>query len=279
MTLNRANLAIAACLLGSVLLAGCSDTQGDVGNRNIRPNSVLVDGNGNRVVDKRFANDQFNEMNRVYGRRLNSNNLIGNHQNYRMEISQDIAERLNGIAGIDSSCVILTDRNAYVAIHSGNEAKSEKTRGGNTGARVGANSTGMLGYPRMYGPSDIGRDIEPLRHGMGMQSTRTESRDGIDQRGAAGNDAEDRRYRSLGANGDVEQQIASVVKSMAPQIERVYVSRDLEFYDRMAGYVEIAGSGKPIQDYIAEFNAMVERHFPLKSGIRISRAADSYPFD
>ncbi len=278
MTHTRTNLAIAVCMLGSVLLAGCSDIQGDVGNRNIRPNSVLTDGNGNKVIDKRFANDQFNEMNRVYGRRLNSNNLIGSHQNYRMEISQDIADRLNEIAGIDASCVILTDRNAYVAIQSADDKQARTHDRKPDGTRVGANSTGNLGYPRMYEAADIERDTEPLTHGMGMTSTRTESRAGIDD-SVPGDAAEGSRYRTRQANGSLQQQAAAVIKSLAPQIERVYVSKDPEFYDRMSGYTAEASSGQPIQGYIAEFNAMVERLFPLKSGIRVSRSVDTSPFD
>ncbi len=275
---TRTNLAIAVCMLGSVLLAGCSDIQGDVGNRNIRPNSVLTDGNGNRVIDKRFANDQFNEMNRVYGRRLNSNNLIGSHQNYRMEISQDIADRLNAIDGIEASCVILTDRNAYVAIRSKGEQQARTHDRKEKGTRAAANSTGSLGYPRMYEALDIERDTEPLTHGMGMKSTRTESRAGIDDP-TTGNAEGGSRYRSLQTNGSLQQQAAAVIQSMAPQIERVYVSKDPEFFGRMSGYTAEASSGKPIQGYIAEFNAMVERLFPLKSGIRVSRSVDTSPFD
>jgi hypothetical protein len=281
MTLTRTNLALAVCMLGSVLLAGCSDTQGDVGNRNIRPNSVLVDGNGNRVIDKRFANDQFNEMNRVYGRRLNSNNLIGRHQNYRMEISQDIAERLNAINGIESSCVILTDSNAYVAIQSAdakrNGSQSRSDTSTNKSRGIGTNSTGSLGYPRMYEAADIERDTNPLEHGMGMQSSRTESRAGIEP--TPGNAGAGSRYQSLQAKGNLRQQAAAVIQSMAPQIERVYVSQDPEFYSRLSSYVAEASSGKPIQGYIAEFNAMVERLFPMKSGIRTSRSTDTSPFD
>ncbi|MNZ91382.1 Lipoprotein YhcN precursor [compost metagenome] len=107
--------AFTAGLLLSTMLAGCSAYQGDVGNKNIRPNSIRQDANGN-IIDKRFADDQKNEMNRINGRRLNSNNLVGSHKNYRMVMSEPIANSLTKIGPVKSAYVMLTDQNAYVAV-------------------------------------------------------------------------------------------------------------------------------------------------------------------
>src|SRR5690606_38050844 len=189
----RAGAGIAMLVLGATLLAGCSETQGDVGNRNIRPNSVLTDGNGNKVIDKRFANDPFNEQNRVYGRQLNSNNLIGRHQNYRLEMGQEIADAIAGAEGLERVTVILTDRNAYVAVSDGGGAddgeSGTRTRGrGEAGDKEKAGSnhdrTGIA-YPRMNGAIDPGRDIDPLQNGMGMRSSRTDSREGLPAAGGS----------------------------------------------------------------------------------------------
>ncbi|OUM93832.1 MAG: hypothetical protein A9Z00_02640 [Thermobacillus sp. ZCTH02-B1] len=230
--MQRAKAAIAVLAAGALMLAGCT-TQGDVGNRNIVQKRVLRDGNGNLVIDKRFADDQFNEQNRVHGRRLNSNNLIGSHRNYRMEASQDIAKRIREAEGLDDVYVILTDRNAYVAV---------SRRDGADGRTKSAEADGPA-------------------------SSRTASRAGLKNR-AAGK-----------TGGTLEERIAAHVKEMAPLIERVYVSEEPEFVGRMGEYIRKASRGEPIQGFIAQFNAMVERLFPAESGIRISRTGNVDLYD
>jgi Sporulation lipoprotein YhcN/YlaJ (Spore_YhcN_YlaJ). len=237
--MKRWAAAIAVLAAGAVMLAGCAETQGDVGNRNIKEKRVLKDGNGNLVIDRRFADDQLNEQNRVYGRRLNSNNLIGSHQNYRMEASQDIAERIRKAEGFSDVYVILTDRNAYVAVNERIDAGDRLRRGA-----AGDN---------------------------GLPSSRTNSRAGLNNRASGGTTGN--------SGGTLEERIARHVKEMAPQIERVYVSEEPDFVSRMSEYIQTARRGEPIQGFIAQFNAMVERLFPAESGIRISRTGSSSIYD
>lgn len=234
-----ANAAIAVLAAGALMIAGCTEMQGDVGNRNIKEQRILKDGNGNLVIDRRFANDQLNEQNRVYGRRLNSNNLIGNHRNYRMEASQDIAGRIRQAEGLRDVYVILTDRNAYVAVNT----------------RTGAGDRQRLGA--------AGDD--------GLPSSRTNSRAGLNNRASGGKTGK--------SGGTLEERIARHVKEMAPQIERVYVSEEPDFVSRMSEYIRTSQRGEPIQGFIAQFNAMVERLFPAESGIRISRTGNTSIYD
>ncbi|HUC94250.1 MAG TPA: YhcN/YlaJ family sporulation lipoprotein [Paenibacillus sp.] len=196
--MKRAAMIGTACFLIACLLSGCSGTQGDVGNKNIRPQAAGQDGSGNKIIDKRFADDVRNEQNRENGKRLNSNNLIGDHRNYRMEMSREIADRLNELKGVEASYVVLTDRNAYVAV-------------------------------RMDGADGAGADEEAFK-----------------------------------------RRIADRVKTMAPHTEQVFVSANPEFVDRMGGYKAQVDEGLPIQGLIAEFNGMVERMFPVDSGLRYS---------
>lgn len=108
---------LSASLLLGTMLYGCSmDKQGDLGNKNIRTNNINDHSGGEFLRDKRFADDGMNERNRVNGRRLNSNNLVGSHKNYHLEMSGYIADRLQGIEAVKSSYVMLADNNAYVAV-------------------------------------------------------------------------------------------------------------------------------------------------------------------
>ncbi|TYP69876.1 YhcN/YlaJ family sporulation lipoprotein [Paenibacillus methanolicus] len=113
--MQRKWLLLAAGAMFSTVIVGCSDNHGELGNRNIRQQSVREDGNGNMHV-RFFANDQLNEQNRMNGRRLNSNNIIGSHRNYRLELDTNIAERLSSLSGVGTAYVMLTNSNAYVAI-------------------------------------------------------------------------------------------------------------------------------------------------------------------
>ena len=114
--MQRKWIVLAAGALIGTMLTGCMEKQGELGNRNIRKQSVRYDGNGNAIVNKRFANDQMNEMNRMNGVRLNSNNIVGLHKNYRLEMSKDIADHLASMKEINKAYVMLTDNNAYVAV-------------------------------------------------------------------------------------------------------------------------------------------------------------------
>lgn len=135
-----------ASLLLCVMLGGCSQYQGDLGNKNIRPNSVKYDAFGN-LIDKR-ADDQMNEANRLNELGMNSNNLIGSHKNGRIEMDEKIANEITKLDAVKSSYVVVTDHNAYVAISldknepKGNAKMMSRTDGKMLGKDGNALSTG-----------------------------------------------------------------------------------------------------------------------------------------
>jgi len=223
--MHKRIIALSAGVLLSTMLAGCMEKQGDLGNKNIRSNSIRYDANGNLLKDKRFANDQMNEMNRVNGRRLNSNNIIGSHKNYRMEMSEKIAESITKMDAVKLSYVLLTDHNAYVAV-----SLDEKEPAGDSKMMSRTNS----GYMGKEGVR-VSRRISTLSTGQHMLT---------DQ---------------------IKDEIANEVKRLRPSVENVYVSANPDFVGRLNSYMNDVKLGHPIQGFIAEFNAMAERVFPAKS--------------
>jgi YhcN/YlaJ family sporulation lipoprotein len=219
-------IALSAGVLLSTMLAGCMENQGDVGNKNIRSNSIRYDANGNILKDKRFADDQMNEKNRVNGRRLNSNNIIGSHKNYRMEMSEKIAESITRMGTVKSSYVMLTDHNAYVAVSLVEEKPT--------------------GNPKMMSRTNSGY--------MGKEGVRMSRQMSTLSTG----------HQMLTAQ--IKDEIAGEVKRLRPSVEHVYVSANPDFVGRMNAYMNDVKLGHPIQGFIAEFNSMVERVFPAKSG-------------
>ncbi|MBM7569228.1 YhcN/YlaJ family sporulation lipoprotein [Paenibacillus sacheonensis] len=147
---------LAAGAMLSTMLTGCMENHGELGNKNIRGNSVSYDMNGNRILNTRFANDQLNEMNRVDGHRLNSNNLVGLHKNYRLEMSESLGDRISNIKGVGKAYVMLTDNNAYVAVTLKNGAAK--------------NGTNAMGFSA---PTPLGRTQRGYMHpySTGMSSS------------------------------------------------------------------------------------------------------------
>ncbi|QJD84011.1 YhcN/YlaJ family sporulation lipoprotein [Cohnella herbarum] len=66
----------------------------------------------------------------------------------------------------------------------------------------------------------------------------------------------------------VKDKIADQVRVLAPSVENVYVSANPDFAGRMEGYSKDVKAGHPVQGFLAEFNALVERVFPAPAGTR-----------
>ncbi len=111
----RKSVAVSTIVLSTALaLSGCMSKQGDVGNKNIRPNSYGMQGQG--MNGTRFANDGANERNRIRGTQQMNNNVTGRHGATNLELSQTIANKLAELPEVKSAYVALTNNNAYVAI-------------------------------------------------------------------------------------------------------------------------------------------------------------------
>ncbi|MEK3883087.1 YhcN/YlaJ family sporulation lipoprotein [Paenibacillus sp. PL2-23] len=215
--------ALSASVLIGTMLGGCSEYQGDLGNKNIRMNEVRMDSFGNVIRDKRFAHDNENEKNRVRGSQQTNNNVIGSHQNYRLELSEQIANRIQDIDGVKVSYVMLADKNAYVAVSLQDELPQGDAR------IMSRTQMGMMDH-----------DNRDERKRMSAMSTGEEH-----------------------LTAQLKGQIASVVKQSHPQIANIYISANPDFVMRMGSYMNDSAHGYPVQNYIMEFNAMVERIFPV----------------
>jgi len=259
----------AGAVLGSTLLTGCMERQGDLGNRNIRENSVRYDMLGNPIKGQRFDKDRMNVVNQMHGNRLHTNSLVGLHQNYHLSMNGEIAQKLSAMKGVGEALVVLTDTNAYVAI-TANSAANQKNLKHNTHLRSLSRTNAS------YLPKGT-----PISRGYQMQNQDTgkfDSTKSYDEMkpsaGRAMTPRQEAQYApyakvdphqlpaELHISAALKDQIADEVKKMVPQIKQVYVSANPEFVSRMAAYWEDVRKGNPIQGFIVEFNAMVERVFP-----------------
>ncbi|MFD0712402.1 YhcN/YlaJ family sporulation lipoprotein [Paenibacillus sp. GCM10027626] len=256
----------AGAMLGSTLLtAGCMERQGDIGNINLRKQSVSY------------------EKHRLENGRLNSNNLMGLHRNHRMEMSQEISDKITSMKEVDGAFVMLTDQNAYVAVTTkserGTKAQSRplsRTKSSllpqesNYNIRKSYGMTSIHGVPENRAqPSAKDYDMLGTR---AIDSTRSydETKTHSNRPYYAHQNQVYHQHADVPSERAIDRslkdRIANEVKRMAPQIQHVYVSANPDFVSRMTGYMEDVRQGHPISGFIVEFNAMVERIFPAKSG-------------
>ncbi|PWW07165.1 YhcN/YlaJ family sporulation lipoprotein [Paenibacillus cellulosilyticus] len=306
---------IAASIALGTMLAGCAANQGDLGNRHpIQQQSVRYDMMGNPIISKQFTNDQMNEINRVNIQRQHSNNIVGIHDNYRLEMSQNIADSLAAKKIVKSAKVMLTNHNAYVAVtlHDGVSPGGSSTLQSKS---LGLNSNGYGSKPLPSTPSpsaafdgkimnntDIDRTgrlgyrvmgLSNKKHAYKGASGMNSVPNMMGNGGTTGspnygtystnnyrpysnnnmyNDGGLYHARSGGAaasadmelTDQVKNSIAAEVKRLSPGVEHVYISANPDFVDRMNGYWDDVKAGHPIQGFVAEFNAMVDRIFPVK---------------
>jgi len=223
---NRVLLAAGTSLLLCAMLAGCSgmDKVGDLGHKNLRPNSVKYDAFGNELPNKGSKDNQSNQLNRFNGLYLNTNNAIGSHKNKSMEMNEQMADQITRLEAVKSSYVVVTDRNAYVAVSfNDDEPKSN--------AKMMNRTEGMLD-----GQETPGKNMQTQASADEYMLTE-----------------------------EMREEISAIVLKIKSDTEHVFITANPDFVLRLNMYMNDVKLGHPIQDYVAEFNAMAERIFPVKA--------------
>lgn len=222
--------ALISIFMAFSVLAACNANNGTTGQDN---NDGSVGMNRARTGGDtlgQFRNDRFQDraMNR------GSNLANGDHNNSRLESSQEIAEQVAAINGVESAYVLLTDRNAYVAVII--DEDEDYGRKGQLGMDLGRQNR-----------SSVKGTSEGARHGTDLQFGEYHTmRDGLTQA--------------------MKNRIGDKVKSLKPELRNVYVSASPDFLSRVQNYVSKIDEGEPIEGLIEEFNTMVQRLFPQEAG-------------
>ncbi len=220
-------------------LTACMNNRDGVGTTDqVRNQSVRPYGNGaDRLGMNRWDNPR-------------GTNFTSRHNNTRMEMSQDIADRIAAMGDVDSAYVLLTDKNAYVGVVLNNNNRNA------LGTRGNMNMTTPNGNLGTNGNMNRGTTNRPY---TGFGAALNERETGMN--GTAANDIPE----------SVKTRISGVVKSMHPGVRNVFISADPGFVDRLNGYSVQFRNGKPIRGMILEFNNMVQRMFPDRVRTDVNR--------
>jgi hypothetical protein len=158
------------------------------------------------------------------------------HHNTRFEYSHDISTAVTSVDGVATSIVMLTDRNAYVAVVMDSTASDIK---GNAGLKEQNNigtSKGIYYTGTSNGLSD-GRKVVTNYNS----------------------------YYTLNDHNDLgkefKQRIAEKVRSMSPYIREVHISANKEFINSMAEIAKQLWLGKPMKPLVSTFNQLVIKEF------------------
>lgn len=231
-------------------------------------------------------------------------------RNYRahnvtsLKTSDELAKRIADMKEVESANVLLTDRNAYVAVrltdgHAGKlntnsyRARSYSGYADDT-MRSGTLSPDMGGLRVNDGaaasPYGVDRVTPGLNTGTATDRTHLNNDRGLYgtmgtgsygmMRGLTGNDRiprnentgdygvkRENRVNSSDDNtpAEIKGKIAARVKQFAPNVENVYVSSNPEFVEHAEKYSTDLRNGKPVSGMLDTFSSMVERIFPTNA--------------
>lgn len=316
----------AALIAGMVGITACGN---GTDNNNVRTQSVRNNDGRNYDVNS------LPQGNRNFSRSAGS----GQNQRIRsLTYSPSLSNKVAGLRDVRSAHVVVTDRDAYVALtlHDGAGTGRTGTMGtrGTTGttSRMSGMSTGMgnmtgttnYGGPYGAGYGTRGAGDDGLARGLtgrsgvmgnlfglgrgGMNGGNTTGGNGagygMGGYGTTGNgygtsgldygtDSGAGTMRGMGTgtmrgmgtgtmnglgNGTtagrvtdnvpqrVKDDVARIVKRSAPHIRNVYVSGDNDFVNQVGNYATQSRGGATLQGFIADFENMIQRVFPARTG-------------
>ncbi len=234
----RKSLLVGSVLLSAALTAtGCVDNNtGDVGQKNIRPH---------------YANDY--EKN---GLSMNGTYSYGS-PTYRTRFANDQANEQNRrITGGNRIGNGITTRN---------QAQNGALNGAQNGMRNGAGNGGQNAAQGRFEINErIAGQIAALPE-VGDAYVATMGRNAyvalLDQRHVIS-------PYGANVNNELRNKITKKVKSMAPNIQNVYVSVHPEAIERLQWYSLAAKAGQPVQDFLPEFNSFSAKRFSSAKIIR-----------
>jgi hypothetical protein len=215
--------ALALCLAAAAALniAGCNYRQ--------HVQNSTYDYGSQRKGDPKAAGDK------MYG---TMSGIPGQHDNHWFEYSSRLSTAVADTNGVAHALVFLTDKNAYVGITLDYTAVGTKRSGGaeskeqdNSGANEGVynHDTGSPYWNNQ-------RVATPFNNNYTVNS-----------------------HSEL--SGELKQTVASRVRRLAPTVQEVHISANMEFINHLVQYQQEARLGHSLTPWLDSFNALVKHQF------------------
>lgn len=173
---------------------------------------------------------------RAYGSQQHGGILI--HENSKLAYSRGLSDAVSNIPGVYSAAVMLTDRNAYIAVMVDNTATG--TIGGDAPMETNNTGTSQGDYNAATGSPYA----DPRQLATGFNSGYT---------------TEHEEHLSH----PFKQTIALTVRRLQPTVHDVFISANRGFVNQMNAYAQKAWSGNSLDSYVNDFNATCNRIFAV----------------
>ncbi|MGO4181684.1 YhcN/YlaJ family sporulation lipoprotein [Paenibacillus sp. MCAF9] len=181
----------------------------------------------------RQANDPKMLGGRAYGKATNN---ADQHNNSFFEYSSVISRKVTDLNGIASAIVMLTDKNAYVGLMLDWTAVGTRNSGGKSEQDNTGTSDGVYNHDTgsPYGNSKI--LVSPYNSYFSVNDV---------------NDLSD----------ELKQTVAVRVRELAPAVQEVHISANMEFVNYFNDFAKEAWGGRSLMPHIDKFNTVVKYHF------------------
>lgn len=163
------------------------------------------------------------------------------HNNKKLEFSQLLSTQVNTLNGVNTSIVMVTDQNAYVALQIDSSAYGTKG-----GIRETNNSGTFRGLFNPHAPHTDGMDPSKLNTGVNNYET------------AQNHSQLSHRFK---------QTIAEKIRLLEPRLKDVYISANREFLNEMNGYARESYSGYSLMPHLPAFNQTVTKVFGTRQSL------------
>lgn len=181
----------------------------------------------------RQANDPKMLKSKSYGPMSNNPHQ---HENSFFEYSSALSRKVSALNGVASAIVMLTDKNAYVGLMLDWTAVGTRNSGGKSEQDNSGTTEGVYNHDTgsPYGNSRV--LVSPYNSYFSVNDI---------------NDLSD----------ELKQTVALKVREMAPAVQEVHISANMELMNYFNHFAKEAWGGRSLMPWIDQFNTVVKYHF------------------
>ncbi|WP_308638036.1 hypothetical protein [Paenibacillus silvisoli] len=170
---------------------------------------------------------------RMYG---TMSGMPGQHDNAWFEYSSLLSNDVASINGVANALVMLTDKNAYVAITTDWTATGTRKSGGPKEQNNGGTKEGVYNVDNGSPYWNNQRVATPYNSSLTI------------------NDHNE-------ISGELKQTIAVHIRKLAPAVQEVHISANKDFNNYMVQYAQEAWAGRSLTPLLPSFNVLVKHQF------------------
>ncbi|OBZ13655.1 MULTISPECIES: YhcN/YlaJ family sporulation lipoprotein [Bacillales] len=187
--------------------------------------------------DTDYGSRQVNDPKMLGGKSYGpTSNNPHQHDNAFFEYSSVISRKVSDLNGVASAIVMLTDKNAYVALMLDWTAVGTRNHGGKTEQDNTGTNEGVYNHDTgsPYGNSRV--LVSPYNSYFSVNDI---------------NDLSD----------ELKQTVALRVRELAPTVQEVHISANMEFVNYFNEFAKEAWGGRSLMPWVDSFNKIVKYHF------------------